>query len=169
MNADTDWVRAHELKQFQGKTPQLFEGKIEPNDLCQGAVGDCWYAVTKIEIFASCIQLAHHVFCSFYCTGWWRHLPVRVSSDPVNCSFCLKTVKMAFLSKRDRPPLLSIDRRISRHDSAHVFNERIQSPWVVQDSYLQSTIGEMGGGYGRRSDSLQKGNQITTLYETQWQ
>jgi len=48
MNADTDWVRAHELKQFQGKTPQLFEGKIEPNDLCQGAVGDCWYAVPKI-------------------------------------------------------------------------------------------------------------------------
>ena len=42
MEADTDWVRAHELESFQGKRPQLFEGEIEPNDLCQGAVGDCW-------------------------------------------------------------------------------------------------------------------------------
>ena len=35
-------VRAHELNAFKGKRPQLFEGEIEPNDLCQGAVGDCW-------------------------------------------------------------------------------------------------------------------------------
>lgn len=42
MERQTDWVRAHDLKQFQGKRPQLFEGEIEPNDLCQGAVGDCW-------------------------------------------------------------------------------------------------------------------------------
>lgn len=42
MEKETDWVRAHELKSFKGKRPQLFEGKIEPSDLCQGAVGDCW-------------------------------------------------------------------------------------------------------------------------------
>eukprot|EP00571_Detonula_confervacea_P007096 CAMPEP_0172325610 /NCGR_PEP_ID=MMETSP1058-20130122/54457_1 /TAXON_ID=83371 /ORGANISM="Detonula confervacea, Strain CCMP 353" /LENGTH=397 /DNA_ID=CAMNT_0013042201 /DNA_START=44 /DNA_END=1238 /DNA_ORIENTATION=- len=42
MEAETDWVRAHELKAFNGKRPQLFEGEIEPNDLCQGAIGDCW-------------------------------------------------------------------------------------------------------------------------------
>jgi hypothetical protein len=42
MAKDTDWVRAHELEQFKGKRPQLFEGAIEPDDLCQGAVGDCW-------------------------------------------------------------------------------------------------------------------------------
>jgi hypothetical protein len=30
------------LVQFKGKRPQLFEGVIEPADLCQGAVGDCW-------------------------------------------------------------------------------------------------------------------------------
>lgn len=42
MQRDTDWVRAHELEAFRGKRPQLFEGDIEPNDLCQGAVGDCW-------------------------------------------------------------------------------------------------------------------------------
>lgn len=42
MESETDWVRAHELKSVQGKRPQLFEGEIEPNDLCQGAVGDCW-------------------------------------------------------------------------------------------------------------------------------
>lgn len=42
MEEDTDWVRAHELDAFGGRRPQLFEGKIEPDDLCQGAVGDCW-------------------------------------------------------------------------------------------------------------------------------
>ena len=42
MQARTDWVRAHELNSFSGRKPQLFEGKIEPADLCQGAVGDCW-------------------------------------------------------------------------------------------------------------------------------
>ena len=42
MEAQTDWVRAPELKAFRGKRPQLFEGEIEPSDLCQGAVGDCW-------------------------------------------------------------------------------------------------------------------------------
>jgi hypothetical protein len=42
MAADTDWVRAQDLDIFKGKRPQLFEGKIEPDDLCQGAVGDCW-------------------------------------------------------------------------------------------------------------------------------
>ena len=42
MEKDTDWVRAQDLDQFKGKRPQLFEGEIEPADLCQGAVGDCW-------------------------------------------------------------------------------------------------------------------------------
>lgn len=42
MELDTDWIRAHKLQQFEGKRPQLFEGEIEPEDLCQGAVGDCW-------------------------------------------------------------------------------------------------------------------------------
>lgn len=42
MQKQTDWVRAQDLYQFKGKRPQLFEGEIEPADLCQGAVGDCW-------------------------------------------------------------------------------------------------------------------------------
>mmetsp|Transcript_59474 Transcript_59474/g.145633 ORF Transcript_59474/g.145633 Transcript_59474/m.145633 type:complete len:490 (-) Transcript_59474:2606-4075(-) len=42
MDKRTEWVRAQDLDQFKGKKPQLFEGDIEPNDLCQGAVGDCW-------------------------------------------------------------------------------------------------------------------------------
>jgi hypothetical protein len=42
MEKSTDWVRAQDLHQFKGKSPQLFEGGIEPSDLCQGAVGDCW-------------------------------------------------------------------------------------------------------------------------------
>lgn len=39
MEKETDWVRAQDLHQFKGKRPQLFEGEIEPADLCQGAVG----------------------------------------------------------------------------------------------------------------------------------
>lgn len=42
MEKNTSWVRAQDLHQFKGKRPQLFEGDIEPSDLCQGAVGDCW-------------------------------------------------------------------------------------------------------------------------------
>eukprot|EP00591_Stephanopyxis_turris_P006129 CAMPEP_0195522422 /NCGR_PEP_ID=MMETSP0794_2-20130614/20596_1 /TAXON_ID=515487 /ORGANISM="Stephanopyxis turris, Strain CCMP 815" /LENGTH=415 /DNA_ID=CAMNT_0040652179 /DNA_START=282 /DNA_END=1529 /DNA_ORIENTATION=+ len=52
MERDTDWVRAHELDAFQGKRPQLFEGDIEPDDLCQGAVGDCWL----VAAFASAAE-----------------------------------------------------------------------------------------------------------------
>lgn len=42
MNKKTDWIRAQDLETFRDRSPQLFEGEIEPNDLCQGAVGDCW-------------------------------------------------------------------------------------------------------------------------------
>jgi len=42
MEAETDWVRAQDLDLFKDKRPQLFEGEIEPGDLCQGAVGNCW-------------------------------------------------------------------------------------------------------------------------------
>ena len=52
MQNDTDWVRAHDLEGFQGKQPQLFEGKIEPADLCQGSVGDCWL----VAAFASAAE-----------------------------------------------------------------------------------------------------------------
>jgi len=41
-----DWVRASELlsdaDRAKGLKPRLYEGGIEPADLCQGAVGDCW-------------------------------------------------------------------------------------------------------------------------------
>jgi hypothetical protein len=49
MEADTVWIRAHELKAFKGKRPQLFEGEIEPSDLCQGAVGDCWLVLVTVD------------------------------------------------------------------------------------------------------------------------
>ena len=34
-----DWVRAEDI--LKGRI-KLYEGKIEPADLCQGAVGNCW-------------------------------------------------------------------------------------------------------------------------------
>jgi len=59
MQADTDWVRCQDLHGFDGKLPQLFEGKIEPADLCQGAVGDCWLvaAFACAAEFEDCIRM----------------------------------------------------------------------------------------------------------------
>jgi hypothetical protein len=58
MEAETDWVRAQDLKSFKGKRPQLFEGEIEPSDLAQGAVGDCWLvaAFACASEFPDCIR-----------------------------------------------------------------------------------------------------------------
>lgn len=43
MAKKVDWVRADELAVVApGKRMNLFHGEIEPADLCQGAVGDCW-------------------------------------------------------------------------------------------------------------------------------
>lgn len=58
MEAQTDWVRAQDLKTFKGKRPQLFEGEIEPSDLAQGAVGDCWLvaAFACASEFPDCIR-----------------------------------------------------------------------------------------------------------------
>ena len=58
MEQETDWVRAHELSSFGGKRPQLFEGGIEPDDLCQGAVGDCWLvaALACASEYPDCIR-----------------------------------------------------------------------------------------------------------------
>eukprot|EP00325_Prymnesiales_sp_UTEX-LB-985_P018602 CAMPEP_0174750520 /NCGR_PEP_ID=MMETSP1094-20130205/97908_1 /TAXON_ID=156173 /ORGANISM="Chrysochromulina brevifilum, Strain UTEX LB 985" /LENGTH=102 /DNA_ID=CAMNT_0015955891 /DNA_START=92 /DNA_END=397 /DNA_ORIENTATION=- len=43
---ELDWVRAYELideaDRAKGFKPRLYHGEIEPSDLCQGAVGDCW-------------------------------------------------------------------------------------------------------------------------------
>jgi hypothetical protein len=58
MEKDTDWVCAHDLSEFKGKRPQLFESKIEPSDLCQGAVGNCWLvaAFACAAEFPDCIR-----------------------------------------------------------------------------------------------------------------
>jgi len=43
MAAKVEWVRADKLDCVpKGMHIHLFEGDIEPADLCQGAVGDCW-------------------------------------------------------------------------------------------------------------------------------
>ena len=45
-NKNLDWVRAGELLSEadakKGIKPKLYEGGIQPSDLCQGAVGNCW-------------------------------------------------------------------------------------------------------------------------------
>ena len=38
---DFEWVRATELAE-EGKKMKIYEGGVEPKDLCQGSVGDCW-------------------------------------------------------------------------------------------------------------------------------
>jgi hypothetical protein len=52
---ETDWIRLELLQSFKGKRPQLFEGEIEPDDLCQGAVGDCWL----VAAFACASEFPH--------------------------------------------------------------------------------------------------------------
>ena len=39
--AEVVWRRPDEF--YSGKQFRLFEGKIEPNDINQGALGNCWY------------------------------------------------------------------------------------------------------------------------------
>lgn len=52
---DVEWVRAREIcKGLEpGKNPKLFAGKIEPADLRQGHLGDCW-------LLAALATLAEH-------------------------------------------------------------------------------------------------------------
>jgi hypothetical protein len=61
MEKETDWVRAHDLDSFKGKRPQLFEGEIEPSDLCQGAVGDCWL-VAAMACASEFPDMVRHMF-----------------------------------------------------------------------------------------------------------
>jgi calpain-15 len=51
--ADTEWIRVGDLKDGHVK---LFESKIEPRDLTQGAVGDCW-------LVAALASAAEHPAC----------------------------------------------------------------------------------------------------------
>ena len=65
VEAETDWVRAADVVLAGGgadakKRPQLFAGEIEPEDLCQGAVGDCWLvaALASASEYRQVIQRA---------------------------------------------------------------------------------------------------------------
>lgn len=89
MAKHTDWVRAHELKQFKGKVPQLFEGAIEPSDLCQGAVGDCWL-VAAFACAAEYPDAIRHLFVTkeYNPRGKYR---VRIY-DPIQEKFVIVSV-----------------------------------------------------------------------------
>lgn len=90
MEKDTDWVRAHELDAFKGKRPQLFEGKIEPDDLCQGAVGDCWLvaAMACASEHPDCIRNLFSAVKEYNPRGLYK---VKIY-DPVNKKFVKVTV-----------------------------------------------------------------------------
>ena len=89
MQQQTDWVRCEELASFAGKQPQLFEGKIEPADLCQGAVGDCWLvaAFACAAEFEDCIR-AQFVTKEYNVYGRYQ---VRIF-DPIQKRFQVVTV-----------------------------------------------------------------------------
>lgn len=38
----TSWVRVKDLSVFANNKPKLYIDKIEPNDIFQGGLGDCW-------------------------------------------------------------------------------------------------------------------------------
>jgi len=63
-DVEVDWVRADELasmeKDGRPGTMKLYEGKVEPKDLVQGAVGDCWLvaALSSASEHPACIRKA---------------------------------------------------------------------------------------------------------------
>jgi hypothetical protein len=89
MNKETDWVRAQDLEQFEGKRPQLFEGEIEPSDLCQGAVGDCWL-VAAMACASEFPDMVRHMFLTkeYNPRGLYK---VRIY-DPQNEKWVIVTV-----------------------------------------------------------------------------
>ena len=64
---DVEFIRANELSVVEeGQRMHLFEGKIEPADLCQGAVGDCW-------LVAAMASLAEHPGAIRNCFLNWEY------------------------------------------------------------------------------------------------
>ena len=96
---DTDWVRAHELDGFEGNKAQLFQGKIEPADLCQGAIGDCWLvaAFACAAEFEDCIR---NQFLTKEYNVYGRY-QVRIF-DPIKTRFEIVTVDDRIPCKKGR-------------------------------------------------------------------
>lgn len=64
---DVEFVRANELDCVkEGQRMRLFAGKIEPADLCQGAIGDCW-------LVAAMASLAEHPGAIRNCFLNWEY------------------------------------------------------------------------------------------------
>ena len=69
--------------------PQLFEGAIEPNDLCQGAVGDCWL----VAAFACASEFPHVIRRMFQTREYNSRGKYRVKIyDPQAEKFVIVTV-----------------------------------------------------------------------------
>ena len=74
---------------YHSQRPQLFEGEIEPNDLCQGAVGDCWL----VAAFACASEFPHVIRRMFLTREYNPRGKYRVKIyDPQQEKFVIITV-----------------------------------------------------------------------------
>lgn len=89
------WIRAPEIGQFQGVPPKLFEGAVEPNDIQQRTLGDCYFLAVlsalaekpeRIYKFFDSSQENEH---GVYAVNWFKNgIPTEVIvDDHIPCKY----------------------------------------------------------------------------------
>jgi len=131
---EINWVCAEKICSRHGNKPKLFS-KIEPNDACQGAIGDCWLiaAISSVAEFPNFIE--NHVF------GGNR----KVSTDHKY------TIKLYDLAERDWKNI-EIDSRIPCKKNAKSEYIPVFAGTMDNEMYvllLEKAFAKYAGSYGK--------------------